>query len=184
MKSDFKKRQEGFTLLEMIVSIGIFSILIIASIDIMIGVSNAQLKAGNLQAIQDNIRFSLESITKEMRKGRNYNLSSFCAVINNSEISFDASTGEKRIYYLDSARQAIMKIKGIPSPGCANAIQFTGEDIIVNTFTISLRGQAVGPSDGQPMITLSLKVSAADPRFGAQTNINLQTTIVQRVRDL
>ena len=175
--------ESGFTLLEMIVSIGLFSVLVVAAIGIMLGVSNAQIKAANLQAVQDNIRFSLELMTKELRTGQKYNLSSACAV-QGLEISFDTAAGEKRTYYLDSAKKAIMKVKGTPTPSCDNAVQFTGEDILVNTFTLSLRGQAVGPNDGQPMITISLKISSADPRFGPQTNMNLQTTVVQRIRDL
>lgn len=173
----------GFTLLEMIVSIGIFSVLILASINIMLSVSKAQIKSADLQAIQDNIRFSLELITKEMRTGRNYNLSSFCATTG-SEISFDTATGEKRIYYRDPVKKAIMRIRGSPSPTCNNAIQFTAEEVFIDAFTLSLRGQAVGPSDGQPIITMSLKISSVDPKFGSQTNMNLQTTIVQRTRDL
>lgn len=173
----------GFTLLEMIVSIGIFSISIIASINIMIGVSNAQIKSADLQAIQDNIRFSLELITKEMRTGRNYNLSSFCAPTG-SEISFDTATGQKRIYYLDPVKKAIMRIRGVPNPTCSNAIQFTAEEVFIDRFFLTLRGQTAGPSDGQPMITISLKISSVDPKFGPQTNMNLQTTVVQRIRDL
>ncbi|MBI2054994.1 MAG: hypothetical protein HYT39_02760 [Candidatus Sungbacteria bacterium] len=69
----------GFTLLEMIVSLGMFSVLIIASIGVILGVSRAQTKTANLQTIQDNIRFSMELITRELRTGSDYSLTTFCA---------------------------------------------------------------------------------------------------------
>lgn len=173
--------RSGFTLLEMLVSIGIFSVLVVSAIDITLGISNAQLKTASLQAIQDNIRFGLELVTKEMRTGTNYRLSSFCAPAG-SEISFITSAGEQRVYYLNAARKAIMRIRG--SVNCANSIQFTAEEVSVNTLTIRLRGQTAGPDDGQPTITLAIKISSSDPKFGGETSINLQTTIVQRFRDL
>lgn len=185
MKNEKRKTKDmprrGFTLLEMLVSIGIFSVLVVAAIDITLGISNAQLKTASLQAIQDNIRFGLELVTKEMRTGTDYNLSSFCAPAG-SEISFTTSTGEQRIYYLDAVRKAIMRVRN--SVNCANAIQFTAEEVSVDTLTIRLRGQTSGPNDGQPTATLSLKISSSDPRFGGETSMNLQTTVVQRFRDL
>ena len=173
--------RSGFTLLEMLVSIGIFSVLVVAAIDITLSISNAQLKTASLQAIQDNIRFSLELISKEMRTGTDYNLSSFCAPAG-SEISFITAAGEQRVYYLDTVKRAIMRIKG--SADCANAAQFTAEEVSVDTLTLRLRGQTLGRNDGQPMVTLALKISSTDPKFGSQTFMNLQTTIVQRIRDL
>lgn len=176
--------KSGFTLLEMIVSVGIFSVLVISAIDITLGVSNAQLKTASLQAVQDNIRFSLELMTREIRTGNNYILSNLCVPANGSEISFTTSALEQRIYYLDTVKKAIMRVKGNPTPGCANATQFTAEEISVDTLNISLRGEIPGPEDGQPTVTLSLKVSSTDPKFGRETNMNLQTTVVQRIRDL
>lgn len=171
----------GFTLLEMLVSIGIFSVLVVTAIDITLGISSAQLKTASLQAIQDNIRFSLELISKEMRTGTNYSLSSLCAPAG-SEISFTTAADEQRVYYLDAARKAIIRIKG--GTACSNAVQFTAEEVSVDTLTIRLRGQTPGPNDGQPTITLALKISSSDPKFGGETSMNLQTTVVQRVRDL
>lgn len=177
------KELPGFTLLEMIVSTGIFSIIVIASIGIMLSVTKAQLRTANLQAIQDNIRFSTELLTKEMRTGQKYQLTTACTPTVGEEISFDATSGP-RVYYLDDAKKALMRIKGAPTPTCDNAAQLTGEDITVETFLVQLRGQIVGANDGQPMATLALKISATDPVSGNKTIMNLQTTVVQRIRDL
>src|SRR3989338_7081181 len=63
------RRNSGFTLLEMIVSMGIFSIVMLMSVSVVIMAQNAQVKARNMQNVQDNVRFVLEFMNKELRTG-------------------------------------------------------------------------------------------------------------------
>lgn len=186
--------RDGFTLLEMIISIGLFSVLVIASIGITLGVSNAQLKVASLQVIQDNIRFSIELITKELRTGTNYQLAVLgCPGIIGSGLRFTGVNQrvlQERYYYHadtngDGVADAIMRVAMTSSGSidCGQARQFTAEEIIVEQFIIQLQGAAKGVSDGQPRVTMTLKVKAKEPRFGAETAMTLQTTVTQRVRD-
>lgn len=178
--------KNGFTLLEMVVSLGIFSVLIILALGIVLGVSNAQLKAANIQAIQDNIRFSLELITKELRTGTNYELTDYgtaCGRVGDpdSEISFNTSLGEKRVYYLDQSG-VIMRITG--GTDCQRARPFTSEEVVVERLIFRLRGEKQGPTDGQPMVTVSLTARSRDSKLILESKMNLQTTVVGRLRDL
>lgn len=170
--------REGFTLLEMLVSIGIFSVVVVASIGATIEISKAQLKSSNLQATQDNVRFTLELLTKELRTGINFQLTSICSSV--SEISFDDANGIKRVYFLSG--DAIMRIVG--STDCAIATPFTAEDVAVERLIFRMRGTTLGPNDGQPMVTISLTVRSKSPKVALESSMNLQTTIVQRLRDL
>lgn len=180
LNSEFKN---GFTLLEMIVSIGIFSVLVVTAIGITIGISNAQIKAANIQAIQDNMRFSLELITKEMRTGYAYALTGHGAACGGgSEVSFLTSLGEQRVYYLNTSTQTIMRITG--STNCANAKPFTADEVRVDQLTFQLRGHGAGPTDGQPMATIAMQIRSRSPKYVLESNMNLQTTIMQRLRDL
>lgn len=184
-KLHFKK---GFTLLEMIISIGIFSVLVIASIGITLGISNAQIKAQNIQFVLDNIRFSLELITKEMRTGTNYALTANCAPFG-SEISFITSTGQERVYFLDAGGGIIWRARvPITSADCENPSRvspFTSEEVMVERLNFTeLYGQVPGGTDGQPRITIALTVTSRSPKLQLQSSMNLQTTIVQRLRDL
>lgn len=180
--------KRGFTLLEMIISVGIFSVLIVASIGVTLGISNAQAKAANIQAILDNIRFSLELVTKEMRTGSGYQLSAICAQ-RGSEISFTTSSGERRIYFLNPTTEVIMRAKEpLISADCTNIAKvkpFTAEEVAVERLNFSeLNGDIPGPLDGQPRITMTLKVRSRSPKYHLQSSMDLQTTVVQRLRDL
>ena len=177
----------GFTLLEMIISIGVFSALVIISIGITLGISNAQVKAQNTQSVLDNIRFSMELITKEMRTGSGYELSTICSQ-SGSEITFTTSTGQIRVYFLDAGNGRILRATtGIDSEDCAGlgkALPFTSEEVLVDRFKIRLNGATPGSVDGQPRATISLKVTSRDPRIQYRSTMDLQTTVVQRLRDL
>src|SRR3990167_9895129 len=64
--------RRGFTLLEMFVALGVFSVIMVIAFGIAISMNNAQFKASRIQIVQDDLRFALESMTKEMRTGTNF----------------------------------------------------------------------------------------------------------------
>ena len=172
----------GFTLIEMAVATGIFSVLVISAISIMISVTKAQVKIQRVQTAIDNVRFSMELITKEMRVGTGYEYYSDCDPSGpaQSGIRFTTSTGGKRIYYLDSINDRIMRSK---TSLCADAVPFTAEDVRVDRFRILLRGIPGGSSDGQPWATFNMAVTVLDPKGVSDFSMDLQTSVVQRIRD-
>lgn len=184
-KKNYFCSNHGFTLLEMLISIGIFSVLVIATIGITLSVTQAQIKAANIQVLQDNIRFSVELMTKEMRTGSNFVISGYCTAVPNAEISFEGNSGD-RAYFLDSSTNIIMRLKQkIASAGdCLNASALTSEEISVNDLGFRLTGHAIGPTDGQPKITIIMSLTSKSPKLQLESSMNLQTTVIQRLRDL
>lgn len=73
------RTQSGFTLVEMIVSLAVFSVVITISVGALLVLiaSNQQLQSE--QSVMTNLSFALDSMTREMRTGTNY----FCASTNN-----------------------------------------------------------------------------------------------------
>lgn len=185
LKSYTLHLQKGFTLLEMIISIGLFSVIVTTAISIMLQVSNAQIKASNLQTILDNIRFSLELITKEMRTGNSYAVNNTCG----TGIKFKTSLNEDRAYYLDIPTKTVMRataaITGADCDGVSDVVQpFTSEDVEIDRLDFQIRGQNLGPDDGQPWIVVNLAGKSKNAKYLLDSSVNLQTTITQRIRDL
>ncbi len=96
------QRQKGFTLIEMIVSLGIFSIVAVVALGALIKIISANKKAQTLQSAMTNLNYALESMSREMRMGNNFscygagdtsinNIASI--VVNNCHPFTDASTG-------------------------------------------------------------------------------------------
>lgn len=73
-------RQSGFSLIEMIVSLGVFSIVVTTAVGALLVViaTNQQLQAE--QTVMTNLSFALDSMTREMRMGSSF----FCGSVNNT----------------------------------------------------------------------------------------------------
>lgn len=181
------KQNKGFTLLEMVVSIGIFTVLMITVTTIVLIVSSAQHKAGEIQAVQDNIRFITELLNKEIRTGTDFALTTFCAAAGNEIqfVSHNVFFTPNRTYFLQG--DVLMRAKQLitSSAECASVKPLSGEEIKIDQLIFSLRGQVPWPSlDGQPMVTISMRITSRDPKFGSETLMNIQTTVTARLRDI
>lgn len=68
--------KKGFTLVEMIVALGIFSIVAVVAIGALAKVINANKKAQTIQAAVSNLSYAMETMSRELRVGRNYQCNS------------------------------------------------------------------------------------------------------------
>lgn len=185
-----KTKNAGFTLLEMTIAMGIFSMLSIIAIGITVQTMNTQVRTAEIQSIQDNIRFSLELITKELRTGTSYQLSGYGAACGGgSEISFTANTPtggtETHVYYLATSgvnTGTIMRIKG--GTDCSTAAPFTASEVTIDKLSFQIHGATPGGADGQPIVTVALHARSKNPAFITSSDMNIQTSVTQRLRDL
>ena len=178
------RRSAGFTLLEMVVALGVFSGVMIIAFGVAIAINNAQFKASRIQIVQDDLRFALESMTKEMRTGVNFQASKLAGGLSNGyeQITFRRSDGVQVTYCRQSPTDAMRKIIGVVTD-CddPNAQAVTGDDVAIEALTFYLVGENAGATDGQPRITISLKARSASPKLISAFSI--QTTVTQRLRD-
>ena len=179
-----RRRAPGFTLLEMIVATGIFSVVVVASIGITLSVKSAQEKASNIQNIQDNVRFAVESMTKELRQGSNYQLPACGSVYGLKQcqkITFTSSRGTSVSYCKPAG--TILRLEG--AGACeTDGLPLVAPSISISQFFLYVAGEAAGSGDGQPRVTLVLSGAATGAKTQLQSSFNLQTTVTQRVRDL
>jgi prepilin-type N-terminal cleavage/methylation domain-containing protein len=72
MKFFNRKNNNGFTLVEMMVAIAVFSIVMVTAMSALLNVVDANNKARSLKTAINNISFALEGISKDMRMGTDY----------------------------------------------------------------------------------------------------------------
>jgi len=72
MKFFSQQKKEGFSLLELIVAMGVFSVAAVVVVGSFISLLGAQQRAVANQTAMDNIRFAVEAMAKEIRTGSNY----------------------------------------------------------------------------------------------------------------
>lgn len=89
-----KSYNSGFTLLEMIVSLGIFTIVAVIAVGSLVRITSLNRQAQSMQAAMNNINYILESISREMRFSRKFHCVDNGTVYNpgagNNNIVFNA----------------------------------------------------------------------------------------------
>lgn len=181
---DFQQRKAaGFTLMEMVVSLGIFSAVMLLSVGALVSVQNAQIRSSDVQTVHDNIRFTLELMTKEIRQGRQY--AGFSCAPECGEMRFlkVISGVEKEIGYCANAGKLVRFIASAPeSQDCSSGAILTADEATVEGILFYIRSQG-DASDGQARATITMRVSSKSSSQKVETVMDLQTTVVQRLRE-
>ena len=159
------EKENGLTMIELIVAIGIFSLVIGMTVGIFVLALSNQRRIIALRNTEDNIRFTIEAMAREIRTGKNFSSGG-------NSISFTNAKGEVVIYRLNNS--AVEK----SSDGGVNYSTVTSAETIVNYLNFYLMGQATG--DGlEPRITITIGVTSIIS--GQTANLKIQTTVSERL---
>lgn len=154
----------GLTMIELIVAIGIFGLVIGMTVGIFVLALSSQRRIIALRNVEDNARFTIEAMAREIRTSKNFSGGG-------NSISFTNAKGEAAIYRLNN--NVIEK----SSDGGASYSAVTGAEVTVDYLNFYLAGQA--PGDGlESRITIAIGITSG---VGNQTaNLRIQTTISER----
>lgn len=163
----------GFTLIEMIVAVSLFTVVIFVSIGALLAISDASRKASSLRAVMDNLNFALESMSRNIRTGTNY----ACAGIGNctsggTEFSFIDQRGATVTYRYDTGTMGIQVRK---DSGAFRGI--TSAEVQIEGLTFYVAG--VGVDSKQPRVIITAR-GVAGLKERIKTNFSIQTTVSQR----
>ncbi len=173
------KNKKGFTLMEMVVAIGIFSVAILSATAIFNMAIESQRSAVSAQELQENLRYALEFMGKELRGADGkiecdglqvvfcYNFNSN-PLINTNVLSFnkDLNFG---MFYLKNNR---IMYDWFDQQG-----YITPASIKVNSLNFIVHDD--GLVFKQPRVTMAIDVEAIGKSAHRQ-KLNLQTTISSR----
>ena len=157
-------KESGLTLIELTVAVGIFGLVVTMVVSIFVIALVSQRRIVSLRNIEDNARFALESMAREIRTGKNFGGSV-------NSLSFTNAKGESIVYRLNN--RTIEK----SSDGGTNYSAVTGSEVTVDYLNFYLLGQATG--DGlQPRITITIGITS---QVGTQiSNTKIQNTVSER----
>lgn len=184
MIKEFKNKKEnnGFTLIEVMVSVSIFAIVVLVSMTATLSIINANKQAQALGDVINNMNFSVESMVRDLRTGYNYTCgspsssTSGCPATAVNSVTFRSSiSGCDVRYWWDSGAKTINKDSF--SPCTASTQTLTSNNISVSKFDLFVTNTNAS-SYQQPLILMILKAKGS---VGKQsTEFNLQTLISQR----
>lgn len=168
-------KNKGFTLIEMLIAISVFSIIIIVLVNIFLTGIHIQRKISASQDVRASAQFALEVMSREMRMMQD--IGNEQKGNNDSDITFTNSQGEEITYCLSDS------VGTCDSSGnylAKNNQVMTFSDIKIEElkFKVSNFSFTALPFL-QPSIIIFIKAKSDNPKYPSP--ISLQTTISPRI---
>lgn len=188
-----KNEQAGFTLIEMIVSVGLFGIVMMVAVTALVALVDANRKAQALQSVINNLNIAIDGMSRSIREGSNYRCGSTSGgdcTGGGTVIFFEPYGGDTSV----TTDDWVYEFKPDPVTGkgrifksedgtTAGEVAITAAEVTIDSVTFyvfgSTRGDAV-----QPKVMMVIKGSAGTTKANVKTNFHVQSTAVQRVIDI
>lgn len=162
----------GFTLIELIVGVFIFSILMVLASGSLVPSLSLQRRALNIKRVEENGRFVLELMTRELRVANPINTAdSVCPGSGSSTLSFIHPVNGSIEYFLSGAT-VHRRINGADSV-------ISNPDVEVTRLIFCISGNSAG-DDRQPRVSIIIGLKAGGEAVESDT-LYLQTAVSQRV---
>ncbi|MBU1557669.1 type II secretion system GspH family protein [Patescibacteria group bacterium] len=173
-----KESKKGFALIEVIISVALFSVVMTVGIGSLLNMISANKKSQSLKVVVNNINLAMEGMSKEIRVGYDYNcgfLTGGDCSVGSDSIYFTSKNGESIVYRLDGG-----VIQKSVAGGSFNSI--TAQDTVIYNLTFYVLGSS--SSDFiQPRVIIIVRGYKGD-RVKDKLEFDLQTTVTQRRLDL
>lgn len=177
------RTHRGYTLLELIVSVGIFSVVMLAASAAYLSLINLDRNARATTDVVTNLSFVIDSMTREMRAGDDYRCNQSPTVFNCSgggdSFSFVDADG-RTIAYTVSGGQVFMSVNGV------SAGALTDPRVQVSMLKFYVRGvgtTAANVQYVQPQVLLIMRGTMPSGQ-GKTVSFSLQGSVTQRFLEL
>jgi prepilin-type N-terminal cleavage/methylation domain-containing protein len=171
----------AFTLVEVMVSVSIFSMVMLISTGAVFSIVEANKKAHSIKSVMTNLNFALESMSRDIRVGSNYRCDDGTDCVSpggtafkfraNRDVNGDGTVNlADEVTYSRSGSRIMRQVNG------QLAFAITASEITVTNLRFYVSGTASGGD--QPRVTTVIQGYSGTSTTRSDFNIN--TTISQR----
>ena len=183
----------GFTLIEMLVAVSLFALIAVINAGTFVTLIKVQERVRAFANLQDNVRFSLSSMGREMMVGSGYRCISAALAPPLPDIppppsgTINDACNDQGFMYTNSAGQKVAyRLRNSTmekwAEGTSAYALFTDPRIVISSLRFYVNGMAPNNST-QPKVVIILQASVPDPRTGQSILMNLETAVSQRKID-
>ncbi|MCK5027696.1 MAG: type II secretion system protein [Candidatus Pacebacteria bacterium] len=184
-KNDLIQTNKGFTLIEMIVSVGIFITVLSVSMGGLVTVVSSNDKAQAIRVAMDNMNFVMEEMSRHVTQGNTYH----CGEAGDIDTTLSCATGGSSIYFqsnkidIDRIHYQLSGGEILKSTTGANPVTnvplTTLNILTIKDLTFYVFADEGANPDDQPRVIIS--ISGEVKVGGETTTFNVQTTTTQRI---
>lgn len=178
------RASRGFTLVEMIVAIGLFTTVLFIASSAFLAVLNADRKSRATRIAMDNLNLALEDMSRRIKTGTSYYCNGTTAISGTSDCS---SPGESSIAFTeqDGVTRTVYRLEGGAikrTVGVSGTeLPVTAPEITISNLKFIVNGSSSGDTT-QPYAAILIE---GDTRAGQITSgFKIQTTVTQRTYDI
>jgi prepilin-type N-terminal cleavage/methylation domain-containing protein len=195
------KNNRGFTLMELLVVLGIFSMVVTSASDIFLLTGKSQRKIFGLERTQADARFTMEAIAREVRTGTfdwaYYAGRTLPLGLPDNELALvDSTQTALRFSMSDSNTNALCPDAAstpclLVTVGTNTPTPLTPKGVVVRNLAFYIAPQldpsVFNPATGtyasteQPRVTIVLVLESITERVGERSIVSIQTTVTNRL---
>jgi prepilin-type N-terminal cleavage/methylation domain-containing protein len=189
------KNIRGYTLVELLVSISIFSIIMLAATAAYFSFISYNRQAQTSATVVNSLFFTIDAISRELRTGRDYTCTGSCSLSGVNEITFTDPSNCVIKYKLNTGTHTIERSLDNSANPCSSTFTSSANEpitdplITVDSLLFYVRGQSSSDTI-QPMVTIVINGYACVPNTdctGTGTGripFQIETGATQRTPDL
>lgn len=191
-----REKERGFTLIEMIVAVALFSVVMLVSTTTLLALVGANRKAQALQSVMNNFSIALDGMVRSIRMGSDFHCGSGDITIPQScqggdtKLAFKPNCEEnceadaRWIYVFDTNGTFCGQGRLCKSENNgATYYAVTASDISVSDFKFYVTGTTRGDTV-QPKVVVAVSGTAGGNDVKTKTTFSIQATAAQRILDI
>ncbi len=184
------KHSRGFTLIEILVSVAIFTTVMVIALGALLSMSESDRKAQTLKSVINNLNFTLDAMSRSMRTGVNYHCDVSQGTITATRDC--SSTPATSVAFLAADNQTVKYCRGngstcsasgtavLVSKGSAAYAPLTASEVAITNLQFYVTGAQSATIQPYIVILLSGRVQVSASQTSA---FDLQTSVTQRLYD-
>lgn len=175
MKSNINKKTAGFTLIEMLVAVFVFSVIMTLATGAIFSIISANKKSQEIKAAMDNLSSALDSMSRNIRYGTVYH----CGAGADFVTPLSCLNGGTTFAFVDKDKNDVIYSfndidHSIEKSFNGSIYRLTAKEVIIDDLHFYVHGAASNELQQQPkvLITITGHVGSSQAKFNVETMVS------------